>query len=166
MTFSISTDGGITWTTALVVGGALGTSGAWQNFQIQLGNVVTTSANTVFRFTAEDSPNNSLTEVGIDDFIVETVSCGGGVVTFKRGDVNLDGNLDISDPVSILQLLFNNSSVGCDDAVDANDDSALNIADAVAVLSSLFGGSGNLPEPFNCGLDPTADALTCLTGCP
>jgi hypothetical protein len=166
MSFSISTDGGATWTTAMVVGGALGTSGTWQNFQINLGDVVSTTANTMFRFTASDSPNNSLTEVAVDDFVVETVTCGGGSIIFKRGDVNLDGNLDISDPVTILQMLFNSASVGCDDAADANDDSALNIADAVAVLSSLFGGAGNLPEPVNCGQDPTDDALTCLTGCP
>ena len=166
MSFSISIDGGATWTTAMVVGGALGTSGTWQNFQINLGDVVSTTANTMFRFTASDSPNNSLTEVAVDDFVIETVTCGGGSIIFKRGDVNLDGNLDISDPVTILQMLFNSASVGCDDAADANDDSALNIADAVAVLSSLFGGAGNLPEPVNCGQDPTDDGLTCLTGCP
>jgi hypothetical protein len=167
LTFSISADGGVTWTTALVVGGALGTSSSWQGFQIPVATVVTPSANTMFRFSAADSPNNSLVEAAVDDFVVETVNCSGtGGNSFLRGDVNIDGNLDISDPVSVLQMLFNGSAVGCDDAADANDDGMLNIADAVAVLSSLFGGTGSLPEPNVCGPDPTADALECATGCP
>jgi hypothetical protein len=167
LTFSISADGGVTWTTALVVGGALGTSSSWQEFQIPVATVVTPSANTMFRFSASDSPNNSLVEAAVDDFVVETVNCSGtGGNSFLRGDVNIDGNLDISDPVSVLQMLFNGSAVGCDDAADANDDGMLNIADAVAVLSSLFGGTGSLPEPNVCGPDPTADALECATGCP
>ncbi|MEC9476112.1 MAG: FG-GAP-like repeat-containing protein [Planctomycetota bacterium] len=166
LVFAISTDGGVTWSTALVVGGALGTSGSWQNFEILVTDIVTPSANTMFRFTASDEPNNSLYEAGVDDFEVETTVCAGQGPLFKRGDVNLDGNLDISDPVSILQMLFNGTAVGCDDAADANDDGGLNIADAVAVLSSLFGGSGNLPEPLDCGVDPTDDALECGSGCP
>jgi len=166
LVFSISTDGGVTWNTALVVGGALGTSASWQNFEILVTDIVTPTANTVFRFTASDQPNNSLYEAAVDDFEVMTTTCGNQGPQFQRGDVNLDGNRDISDPVSILSMLFGGMLVGCDDAADANDDGSLNIADAVASLSSLFGGSGNLPEPVNCGSDPTDDLLDCASGCP
>ncbi len=167
LTVSISTDGGVSWVPIMVVGGSQGTSGTWQNFVIPISGVATPSANTMFRFSAQDSPNNSLVEAGLDNFEVETVSCAGtGGPLFQRGDINLDGNLDISDPVSILQLLFNGSQVGCDDAADANDDGSLDIADAVAVLSSLFGGTGPLPAPNDCGIDPTDDALDCVSGCP
>jgi hypothetical protein len=62
-------------------------------------------------------------------------------------------------------LLFNSTPVSCQDAADANDDGNLDIADAVAALSFLFGG-GTLPEPINCGEDPTIDGLDCTVGCP
>lgn len=162
---SISADAGVTWSTALVVGGALGTSSNWQTFEILVSDIVTPSANMVFRFTASDSPNNSLCEAGMDDFTVETTTCNSQGPQFKRGDVNLDVSLDISDAVSILQMLFNGTAVGCDDAADANDDGSLNIADAVAILSALFGGTGNLPAPVDCGPDPTDDSLGCASGC-
>ena len=101
-----------------------------------------------------------------DDFTIEEASCNGtGAITFQRGDVNLDGSRDISDPVNVLQLLFNSTPVNCQDAADANDDGNLDIADAVAVLSFLFGGA-TLPEPVDCGEDPTTDSLDCGVGCP
>ena len=163
---SVSNDGGANWTTALIVGGALGTSGTWQNFSFAVSDFVTPSANTQVRFTASDSPNNSLVEAGIDDFTIEVAECNGtGGITFQRGDANLDGSRDISDPVNILQLLFNSTPVGCDDAADANDDGSLDIADAVAALSFLFGGA-TLPAPIDCGEDPTTDTLDCAVGCP
>ena len=163
---SVSNDGGATWNTALVVGGALGTGSAWQSFEFTVSDIVTPSANIQVRFTASDAPNNSLCEAGVDDFTIEEASCNGtGAVTFQRGDVNLDGSRDISDPVSMLQLLFNSTPVNCQDAADANDDGNIDIADAVAALSFLFGGA-SLPEPINCGEDPTADSLDCGVGCP
>ncbi|MAJ29601.1 hypothetical protein CBD41_10095, partial [bacterium TMED181] len=163
---SVSNDGGVTWNTALVVGGALGTSGSWQNFQFSVSDILTPSVNTRVRFTATDAPNNSLAEAGIDDFAIEISGCNGtGVITFQRGDVNLDGSRDISDPVNVLQLLFNSSPVNCQDAADTNDDGSLDIADAVAALSFLFGGAV-MPEPVNCGVDPTTDGLDCAAGCP
>ena len=55
--------------------------------------------------------------------------------------------------------------MNCQDAADANDDGNIDIADAVAALSFLFGGA-SLPEPINCGEDPTADSLDCGVGCP
>ena len=101
---SVSNDGGATWNTALVVGGALGTGSAWQNFEFTVSDIVTPSANIQVRFTASDAPNNSLCEAGVDDFTIEEASCNGtGAVTFQRGDVNLDGSRDIGDPVSMLQ---------------------------------------------------------------
>ncbi|NCG12240.1 MAG: hypothetical protein GWP38_02720 [Planctomycetia bacterium] len=163
---SVSNDGGVTWNTALVVGGALGTNATWQSFEFPVSSIVTPSVNTMVRFTATDAPNNSLCEAGIDDFTIEIADCAGtGGTQFQRGDTNLDGSRDISDPVNILQLLFNSTPVSCQDAADANDDGNLDIADAVAALSFLFGG-GTLPEPINCGEDPTTDGLDCTVGCP
>jgi len=94
-------------------------------------------------------------------------------VEFVRGDCNTDGANDISDAITLLNVLFPPATpptMGCVDACDGNDDGSINIADAIAVLNSLFGNPAiPLPAPASCGPDPTtAEALDCLTyqNCP
>ncbi len=81
--------------------------------------------------------------------------------TFQRGDVNVDGQVNIADPVTLLGYLFaQKPASSCPDTADGNDDGALNIADAIRILGTLFGGVGPLPAPYTqCGSDPTIDAL-------
>ena len=53
---------------------------------------------------------------------------------------------------------------GCLDAADGNDDGTVDISDAITILLYLFTDRGDLPDPFGtCGIDPTADALSCKT---
>jgi len=88
---------------------------------------------------------------------------------FRRGDVNLDGALDVADPVLLLAALFSGGTIACDSAADANDDGAIDIADPVRLLEHLFAGGSALPAPFpGCGSDPTPDGLDCAGGggCP
>ena len=83
---------------------------------------------------------------------------------FRRGDVNADAALDISDALRLLGFLYIGipNRLGCEDAADANDDGELNIADPVRTLTYLFGGGPELPAPFaGCGDDATVDALGC-----
>ena len=86
-------------------------------------------------------------------------------LSFRRGDCNRDGSTNLSDPISMVTILFGTIAPGptCLDACDANDDGVYNIADVIAVLSSLFGApSTPLPPPTgSCGQDPTPDALDC-----
>jgi hypothetical protein len=84
---------------------------------------------------------------------------------FVRGDVNVDGAVNIADAIALLSHLFGGGGdLDCDDAGDGNDDGAINIADAIAILSHLFGGAGDLPDPFGaCGIDPSDDALDCAS---
>ena len=90
-------------------------------------------------------------------------------VEFLRGDSNQDGVSDIADMIFLLASLFEAGSAppNCEDAADMNDDGVLDIADAVAGLSALFAG-GSIPAPSGaCGVDPTADALSCaMSNCP
>ncbi|MGE3166556.1 MAG: dockerin type I repeat-containing protein [Planctomycetota bacterium] len=106
--------------------------------------------------------------------------------SFRRGDCNGDGALNIADAVAALGILFPPAGctpgVTCPEAVcadgcDANDDGAFNIADAVALLGFLFPPPGctpgvscpSLPAPgVTCGIDPTLDALDCVAypSCP
>jgi hypothetical protein len=75
---------------------------------------------------------------------------------FRRGDVNADGRLDISDAIVAVQNIFFRRLVfvDCDNALDANDDGALTVADPTWLLAWLFATGPALPSPFReCGID-------------
>lgn len=101
-------------------------------------------------------------------FALAVVFCGATAVRgqstrFKRGDANADARVDVSDAVSTLNHLFLGRAGGpCEDAADANDDGQLDVSDAVYSLAYLFlGGSEPASPGFQCGVDPTPDALGC-----
>lgn len=84
--------------------------------------------------------------------------------SFRRGDCNDDGNVDIADAVSTLGSLFlGHGDPDCDDACDSNDDGAVDILDAINTLGLLFLGEGQIPFPgVNvCGIDRTDDGVGC-----
>ena len=84
------------------------------------------------------------------------------VDSILRGDANVDGRVDISDPVATLERLFlAGPPLRCPDAADSDDDGALALTDAIRTLSYLFrsGSPPASPGPTTCGVDPTADAL-------
>jgi len=68
---------------------------------------------------------------------------------FKRGDSNMDGRFDISDPINtLLYAYLGQGNVRCPDAADANDDGALDLSDAVLSLTSQFVDTSiKLPPP-------------------
>ena len=82
---------------------------------------------------------------------------------FLRGDVGVDGNVNISDAIEILycQFLFIGCSFPCDDAGDADDNGAVNITDALFILRALFLDETVIPPPGfeECGPDPTPDVM-------
>ena len=85
--------------------------------------------------------------------------------TFRRGDGNADGAVNIADPVATLNFLFSGGAAApCEDAADANDTGELDISDAVFTLNFLFLGGAPPPAPGvgACGRDPTLDRLACL----
>ena len=98
-----------------------------------------------------------------------SITLGGGAPPFKRGDVNQDGKLNVSDGVAIARYVFGLGSQkakidACKDSADANDDGAITTADALYVLNYLFTGGPVVKDPFTaCGQDTTADALDCVT---
>lgn len=83
--------------------------------------------------------------------------------SFRRGDVNGDGKIDIGDSVLCLVHLFRRGAAPtCMKAADVNDDGSLDIGDPVASLAYLFGRQSPPPKPFPlCGFESTPDALTC-----
>jgi hypothetical protein len=87
--------------------------------------------------------------------------------SFVRGDVDLNGRIELTDPVRTLNFLFLGTGVVlCMDAADADDNGRLELTDAVRELNYLFLGTGVIPEPTpssanyvasDCGVDPTAE---------
>ncbi|MCA8960078.1 MAG: dockerin type I repeat-containing protein [Planctomycetes bacterium] len=107
-----------------------------------------------------------------DNVTNATITIGSGTgAPFRRGDVNDDGAVDISDVIFLLASLFTADSapLECDDAGDVNDDGMIDIGDAVTTLGALFGAGAAIPAPgsIDCGPDPTSDTLDCATSsCP
>ena len=90
--------------------------------------------------------------------------------TFRRGDANSSGEVDMTDALTTLGSLFlGNARIACADAADADDNGELTIADAVLTLNFLFAGREGIaaPGPRLCGFDSTDDVLDCgvSTGC-
>ena len=87
-----------------------------------------------------------------------------GQAHFRRGDVNRDLAIDLSDGIGTLTYLFlGGTTPPCLDAADFDDDGDLNIGDAVSTFNFLFLGGNNPKEPYNhIDADPSADTLDCL----
>ena len=91
--------------------------------------------------------------------------------TFRRGDLNASGVVNITDPVALLIALFlGGNAPACADAADADDNGALGLTDAIMILNHLFlGGPPTAdPGPQNCGPDAVDELpdLGCDAACP
>jgi hypothetical protein len=85
--------------------------------------------------------------------------------TFRRGDVDGGGGIDIGDAIGLLTWMYQRDQQEplCFDASDANDDGRVDIGDPIFILSYLFasGPRPPAPGPDECGSDPTGDSLDC-----
>ena len=85
-----------------------------------------------------------------------------------RGDANSDLQLDVSDPVAILESLFVGGDLLCQPAATAKGEgSRLLITDAIYLLTFLFGGGPPPEAPFpDCGADHAViDAFCYASSC-
>ncbi len=82
---------------------------------------------------------------------------------FRRGDVNGDDTINLTDAIVILEYLFLGvNAPACLDSADVDDDGAVSISDPIALLGHLFLGDAPPPPPFSePGGDPTDDDLPC-----
>ena len=112
-----------------------------------------------------DAAGNESIGVESASIVVETPE---GLGPFSRGDCNGDADLNLTDPVFLLQYLFlRGDRPPCLLACDADDRGQLNIADAVNVLNLLFNAGDPLPPPFpGCGRAPARGELDCETPAP
>jgi hypothetical protein len=83
----VSNDAGATWTFVREV---IGGGGGWTEDTFRVSDFVTPTAQTRFRFSVTDNPNDSVTEAGLDAFEVLSIDCDAPVivldpVTLVRG---------------------------------------------------------------------------------
>lgn len=85
-----------------------------------------------------------------------------GLTFFRRGDVNDDGAINLSDPSALLGSLFLGAAAPpCDAAADTNADNVIQLADAVLLFDYLFAGGEMPAPPFpTCGVDANT-TLSC-----
>lgn len=72
-------------------------------------------------------------------------------IPFLRGDANVDGRVDLSDGIWLLQHLFGGGPAGeCSAAMDANADGDVDLADAILVIAFrlLDGRAPGYPFPY------------------
>lgn len=88
---------------------------------------------------------------------------------FTRGDVSLDGSVNLLDVILTLNYLFLNEPQECLEALDSNDDASLNLVDPIHTLNYLFSSGSEPGAPFpDCGIDDNpATSLGCSpSACP
>ena len=108
--------------------------------------------------------------IGLDNVELSLATEPPNPGAFRRGDVNGDGSMNISDGIFLLNYLFGGGDApGCDDAADINDTGTIDISDPIGGINFLFSGS-NAPAPpghLECGPDPTDDEFVCVESpCP
>ncbi len=88
-----------------------------------------------------------------------------GEPRFSRGDANADGDMNLTDAISILNFLFTGGvKPPCTKSGDSDDNGALQLTDAVRILNFLFLGGPPPDDPYpDCGSDETADDLDCIS---
>jgi hypothetical protein len=84
-------------------------------------------------------------------------------VELVRGDASASGRVNFGDVIRIFVVLFMaRKEFRCDQAADVNDSGAVTLDDAIHLLRFLFFGRGSIAAPYpHCGLDVTADLLSC-----
>ena len=94
-----------------------------------------------FKFVAEDIFNDgdagsggSLVEAGLDDFLIEYVSDGSGIL----GDVNSDETVDVLDVVVLVNMILGSEPINYGTA-DLNSDNQINVQDIITLINIILG---------------------------
>ena len=86
--------------------------------------------------------------------------------SFLRGDANVDGQLSISDYLTLRRFLFGEDlPLLCPDAADFGDDGLLNFVDGIQLINYIYLAQRGGPPPAApfpaLGVDPTEDEYGC-----
>ena len=134
---SISSNGGSTWQD---LENTSSSDASWSKQRFILSNFVDLDSIVKFRFIAEDvlydgdaGSGGSLVDAAIDDFSLEFVSDGSGIL----GDVNNDESVDVLDVVLIVNMILGSESPNYATA-DINSDGALNVQDIISLINIIL----------------------------
>ena len=134
----VSNDDGITWQDMDVTSNS--TDGWWNKKRIILSNYTTLTDNMQFQFIAEDlyydgdgGSGGSLVEAALDDFLIEYIDSGTGIV----GDINNDEAVDVLDVVIIVNMIVGSESPNYATA-DLNFDGQINVQDVILVVNIVL----------------------------
>jgi hypothetical protein len=127
----VSNDNGANW---VIVETVTTNAGEWVPFSFTVGDFVTPTATMQVRWVVSDNPNNSVTEAGVDAFLVEVLSCT--VATPCPADLSGDGVVDGGD-LGILLAQWGGPGSG-----DLDGSGVVDGADLGSILASF----GPCPE--------------------
>jgi hypothetical protein len=126
-TFQISSNGGSTFTTVETVN----TSSGWNTVEFRVSDYATITDQMVFRFTSQDTPNDSITESGVDTFRIFDILCGSDC----QADFTGDGALDFFDVSGFINA-YNAQSP----EADINGDGVFDFFDVSAYINLFSAG--------------------------
>ena len=122
----VSNNGGASWVTVE----SIDDRQTWKHVEWKVSDYVTPTSQVQIRFTADDSPNDSLVEALVDDFIVTMLVCE-EVECF--GDLDGDSDIDLAD---LSQLLAHYGMTGMTyEDGDLDEDGDVDLSDLSALLA-------------------------------
>ncbi len=137
MTVEVSNNGGSTWTTVLFLEpDDLGTTGGWNEYQVNLTELFGTPSSDVrVRFAVSDLGEGSVVEAGVDAVRVEVLSCVDPAGCSPADLATPFGVLDILDVFAFLD------AYGIQDSLaDLTNDGTVDISDVFAFLEFYNNG--------------------------
>lgn len=132
----VSNDDGATWS---LVRDVIGTGGQWQVDSFAVGDYVVPTNQVRVRFSVADTPNNSLTEAGLDNFQVMALVCEEDRLSIVSSDP-VDGAIDARQPFEV----DGSNPAGWDRIALAFNGNALSLTPVDFELSQQ-GGEGGAP---------------------
>ena len=118
---------------------------------------------------ADDLPGRHMGQaIGEDAFVLANIFFASPTAAnFRRGEVNDDGELNLTDAVTIFNFLFQGESApSCLESADVDNDGDVLITDGIALLGYLFLGGPSPAAPGQlCGIDPDVTGSAKDLGC-
>lgn len=131
-------ENGASWQTLEVVG----STRSWNEVSFRVRDLLPAAAAVRVRFSISDNPNNSVTEGGVDDVVIEDFVCESAGLT---GDMNCDGLITVGDIAGFVLALTDVAGYaaafpGCDiNQADINGDGLISVSDIGGFVSLLSG---------------------------
>ena len=134
----VSNNGGANWEDLDITSSSVT---EWSKKRVLLSDYITFTDNMQFQFVAEDlfytgddGSGGSLVEAAVDDFLLEFIDNGTGIL----GDVNNDESIDVLDIVIVVNMIIGSESPNFSTA-DFNSDGLINVQDVILLINLVLG---------------------------